>query len=419
MTTQFSFRAGALGQLLTPLVAPQGIRATRAIIDLDAIGANVRALRGAISPTSRLMAVVKADAYGHGAPWVAKAAVDAGAELLGVATVSEGLVLRAHGVETPILILGSIEPDEAAAACQARLEITIASDRVLTAVQNLAASGAVRTPVGIHLKVDTGLRRFGAEPELAIALARRIHGDPRLRFAGVFTHFASADEPSEPFTGEQLLRFERFVAAVQESGAPMPPRHVANSAAILTGRGVDWGIARAGIALYGVPPSNEVGLLSGMRPALSIESRIARLFAIDAGDTVGYNRTYRASVATRGALIPIGYADGYRRSLAGKAWAGLAGERANVLGRISMDQIVIEAPRRLDLKAGDPVQVLGGDPRLAAPSVAEMAEMMDTNAYEVLVSIRQRIPRVIVKDGAVIAVRMHESGDILKTQTTD
>lgn len=381
------------------------VRATRAYVDLDAIATNVRALRGALPESTRLMAVVKADAYGHGAPWVANAALQAGAALLGVATVGEGELLRAHGIEVPIVLLGSIDAGEALAACRAGLEITVAEDRLLDALQETALAASLPTPVSVHLKVDTGLRRYGALPELAVTLAQRISSDPRLRFTGLCTHFASADEPGETFTDEQSEVFARVVAELSGAGIPIPARHVANSAAVLTGKSGDCEIARPGIALYGVPPSNDVRLLPGMLPAMRIESRISRLIPISPGDTVGYNRTFRAAQSTTGALIPIGYADGYRRSLAGKAWVGIAGQRAPLLGRVSMDQIVVAFPPRCAAQVGDSVHVMGGVPEFCAPSIADMAEMMETNTYEVLVGIRQRIPRLYVQNGNVVAVR--------------
>jgi alanine racemase len=384
----------------------RGIRATRATVDLDAIEVNVRLLREALPPTIRLMAVVKADGYGHGAPWIARAALNAGAAMLGVATVGEGQVLRAHGIEAPIVLLGSIDAAEVPAACEAGLEITVAGERLLESVQRAARTHFAASPVSVHLKVDTGLRRYGATASEAAALATRIENDPNLRLASIFTHFASADEPDEPFTAAQLEEFERVVGAVRESGVPIPPLHAANSAGILTRRGTDYEIARAGIALYGVPPSPTVPLLPGMRAGISIESRITRLIDVAPGDTVGYNRTFRASSPVRGALVPIGYADGYRRSLSGRAWLGLAGHRAPVIGRVSMDQIVVAIPDGVHTDVGAPVSIMGGDPSLAAPSIAEMADLMGTNAYEVIVGIRERVPRLFIHRGKIFAARI-------------
>jgi alanine racemase len=383
-----------------------GIRATRATVDLDVIEANVRGLRGALPEATRLMAVVKADGYGHGAPWIARAALNAGAAMLGVATVGEGHVLRAHGIDAPIVLLGSIDAAEVPVACEAGLEITIAGDWLLDSVQRAARAVFAASPVSVHLKVDTGLRRYGATSSEAVALATRIENDPYLRLASIFTHFASADEPDEPFTAAQLEEFERVVDAVRDAGVRVPPLHAANSAGILTKRGTDYGIARAGIALYGVPPSPAVPLLPGMRAAIRIESRVTRLISVAPGDTVGYNRTFRASSPVRGALVPIGYADGYRRSLSGRAWVGIGGQRAPVIGRVSMDQIVVEIPDGVQTDVGDAVIVMGGDPDSAAPSIAEMADLMGTNAYEVIVGVRGRVPRLFVHGGEIVAARI-------------
>ena len=394
-------------RLLTPTAIPDisSTRATRAIIDLDAIKGNVRALRAALPASCKLMAVVKADGYGHGAPWIARAALSSGASLLGVATIAEGRALRAHGIAAPIAVLGSLDASEAARACHAALEITVAEERLLGAVQQAVRSQAHKEPVSVHLKIDTGLRRYGATIETAVALATRIAADPLLRFASVFTHFASADEPSDPFTREQLEEFQRAIAAIDAVGVQVPPRHAANSAGILTGMGTHYDIARPGIALYGVPPSADVGLRPGMRSAMCVESRITRLIPLAPGDTVGYNRTFRATAPMRGALVPIGYADGYRRVLSGRAWVGIDGRRAPVLGRISMDQIVVEVPGDVDTDVGDVVHIFGGGEAAAGPSIVELAELMDTNTYEVVVGLRARVPRVFVENGAVVAIR--------------
>jgi alanine racemase len=382
----------------------RGVRATRAYIDLDAVAGNVRAIRRSLRPATRVMAVVKANAYGHGASRVAAAALDAGAELLGVATVGEGRALRATGIAAPIVLLGAIDPDEVTEALRLGLDVTVAEATLLEAVQEAARRIQLQEPVRIHLKVDTGLRRYGSPPEQARVLSMRIAGDPYLSLAGVCTHFASADEPAESFTDQQL---ERFVAAVEgtvRDGGRLPDRHVANSAGILTGRGCDYEIVRLGIALYGVAPSPEVGLLPGMRPVMRIGSRIARVFALEPGDTVGYNRTFRADRRLRCALVPIGYADGYRRSFSNRSRVGLHGRRARVIGRVSMDQIVIGLPDDVEAKVGDRVEILGGDGADGGPAIDELASIADTNAYEILVGIRERIPRVYLRAGEIVAV---------------
>jgi alanine racemase len=276
-------------------------------------------------------------------------------------------------------------------------------------VQKSARAVHAASPVSVHLKVDTGLRRYGATAPEAVALAIRIASDPSLRFASIFTHFASADDPNEPFTDAQLREFERVVDAIRGAGVHLPPLHVANSAGILTERGTDFGIARAGIALYGVPPSADVPLMPGMRPGIRIESRITHLIALAPGDTVGYNRTFRAGSPMRAALVPIGYADGYRRALSGRAWVGIDGRKGSVIGRVSMDQIVVEIPDGAQAALGDVVTVMGGDPQSGAPSIEDMADLMGTNVYEVIVGIRERVPRIFLRGGMPVAARI--SGD--------
>jgi alanine racemase len=381
-----------------------GIRATRALVDLDAIAGNVRTIRSVLPPTTQIMAVVKADAYGHGATWVAQTALQAGASCLGVATVSEGRALRNADIRHPIVLIGSIDPAEVGEACRTGLEITVTHAPLLDAVQHVAQSSA-DAPVRVHLKIDTGLRRNGALPDEALAIAVRIAGDASLRLAGIYTHFASADEPDERFTEAQVECYARCVAAIAAAGVPLPARHVANSAGILTGRGTDFELVRLGISLYGLPPSTDIRLLPGMHPALSITSRVARIVPLAPGDTVGYNRTFRATRASRGALIPIGYADGYRRSLSSRGWVDLHGRRAPVIGRVSMDQIVVEIPDGSPTALGDPVTIMS-DTDDDAPSVTEMAELMSTNVYEVLVGIRQRVPRVYLREGKLIGARV-------------
>ena len=388
-----------------------GVRSTRAIVDLDAIAANVRALRCLLPPHARLMAVVKADAYGHGAPWVARAALAAGASDLGVASVDEGRILRQHGIVAPTVLLGAIDASEALAACEAGLHITVGEETLLDAVQ-IAARETRQRPVAIHVKVDTGLSRYGASPELAVALASRIVADDNMRLAGISTHFASADQPGEPFTAEQLRRFEETLSRFRGAGIEMPLVHAANSAGILTNQGTTYDMARAGIALYGVRPSADVALAPGMRSAMRLESRVARILPLREGDTVGYNRTFRASSSTVGALVPIGYADGYRRALSGKGWVGIGGRLCHVLGRVSMDQIVVEVPEGAHVKVGDTVHVMNDDPGTGAPGVEEIAALCGTNAYEILVGIGQRVPRIFVESGEVVDRRV-PGGDSL------
>lgn len=380
------------------------IRATRAIVDLDAIAANVQALRSVLTSGCELLAVVKADGYGHGANWVATAALEAGATALGVATVDEGVSLRQAGITAPILLIGAIDLDEVARACGANLQITVGDETLLAAVQRTIYNRE-GTDVVVHVKVDTGLHRYGAAPDIAVELIRRVYNDAGLRLGGVSTHFASADEADDEFSAEQLNVLDRVLKDLAGLGIPRPATHVANSAGTIRGLGADRGVVRAGISLYGVPPSHDVPLLPGMRPALSVVSRITRVMPLSRGDSVGYNRTFRAESDMQAALAPIGYGDGYRRGLAHRSWAGINARHARLLGRVSMDQIVVEIPEGQAVAVGDTVNIISTDGEDAAPTVADLAAMLDTNTYEILVGLRARIPRVYLRAGEVEAVR--------------
>ena len=382
------------------------MRATRAIVDLDVIAGNVTALRQLVAPRTRFLAVVKADAYGHGAPQVAATVLASGASILGVATVSEGVILRRCGIAAPILILGSIDPSDVRPALAAGLEITVAGPDLLDTIEREAASSPL--PVALHVKIDTGLRRYGAQPETAAHLAKRIDRHAHLRLAGISTHFASSDEPDESFTAEQYIIYQRVVTELARDGIVPGCLHVSNSAALITGVGVEQGMVRAGIALYGMPPSDEVSLPTGVRPAMRIESRVARVTPLEPGDTVGYNRKWRADAPMLGVLAPIGYADGYRRGLFGKAWAGVHGQRAPLLGRVSMDQTVFAVPSGVSAHVGDPIHLMGR-PEDGAPTAADLAAMLDTNTYEILVTLRARIPRVYLRGGEVVAEKCMET----------
>jgi alanine racemase len=385
-----------------PPVSDWSGRATRAEIDLDALHDNVRVLRSLLPPGTELMAVVKANAYGHGAPVVAAEVLAAGATRLAVATVGEVAALRRGGIGAPVLILGAIDPAEAPAALRLRAEVTVATEPILEAVAG--AARAFDDPARVHVKVDTGLGRYGAEPAYARVLARRVAADPYLVLAGAYTHFASADEADDAFTRRQDAAFSAWLRLLAEDGVVPEAAHRANSAGSLGGWAGEREIARCGIAVYGVAPSAETLLPAGMRPVLSLRSRVARVFALRTGDTVGYGRTYRCERGESAALVPVGYADGLSRSLSNRGWMNLGGQRAAVLGRISMDQSVVRTPEGCSVHEGDEVVVFGADPSGVAPAVADIAEQTGTIGYEVLTAIGSRVPRVYRRGGEIVAV---------------
>jgi len=377
-------------------------RAAWAEIDLDAIRDNVLALRRAAAP-AEVLAVVKANAYGHGAVPVARAALRAGACGLGVATVDEGVELRRAGVTAPVLVLGSLRPEEAGRAVAHDLALTVSEGGVADAANRHA--GATDREARLHLKVDTGMGRIGASPRDAVRLARRLAGLPHAVLEGCYTHFASADAADLSAASAQLDRFREVLDALDREGVRPRWRHAANSAATLALPASHLDLVRCGIALYGVAPAPHLRGRAALRPAMRVCARIVYHKRVPAGTAIGYGGIYRTSRETTIATLPIGYADGYPR-LAGERGAVLIGDtRAPIAGRISMDQITVDvgdAP----VAMGDAAELWGG--RVPVEDVADAAQ---TIAYEVLARTARRLPRVFLEDGRVRAVQTLLDGD--------
>jgi alanine racemase len=374
-------------------------RATHAEIDLDAVADNVRYFAGVAGPGAGVMAVVKANAYGHGAVMVARAAVTAGASWLAVATVDEGVQLRAAGLVAPILVLAPSHPNEAPSAVRAGLTLTVADLDTAAAV----AAAAREEPASVHVEVDTGLNRFGVDHAAAPDLIARIAALPGLRLGGVYTHFATADEADRSFHDLQQARFGAVLDALDRAGIAVPFVHQDNSAGALTGPGPRVTLIRPGVALYGMSPSADVPAPAGLRPVLALRTRVARLLDLVPGDSVSYGRTFIADRPLRAALVPLGYADGYRRSLSSRGAMLLGGRRAPVLGRVCMDQTVIAIPDGVTAQVGDEVTVIGqqGDSRITADDLAALA---GTIPYEIGTGISTRVPRHYLRAGRTAAI---------------
>lgn len=376
-------------------------RATRAEIDLDAVAHNVDYFRRLVEPRAGVMAVVKANAYGHGAVLVARAAVAAGARWLAVATVDEGVQLRRAGLATPTLVLAPSEPGEAATALAADLTLAVGDEETAAAIARVAEATGRRAAV--HLEVDTGLHRFGVWHEAAVPTALAIAALPALHLEGLYTHFATADEADRAFFATQRDRFHAVVAALRARGLTPPLVHQDNSAAALTDPAPESNLARIGVALYGLSPSGDVPAPPGLRPVLAVRSRVARVFALRPGESVSYGRTFVADRPLRAALVPIGYADGYRRALSNRGEMLLGGRRARVLGRVCMDQTVIAVPEGLDCRPGDGVTVLGGSGG-ARITAEELATLAGTIGYEIATGLGARVPRHYLRGGRAVAI---------------
>ena len=365
-----------------------------------AIEANVRRLADRAGDAA-LCAVVKADGYGHGAVTVARAALAGGASWLAVATIPEALEVAAAadsvGSDAPVLILAETAPglaEGASGECPNRVRFTVAS---VAGVRTLAA--APGPSPAVHLKVDTGMHRMGAVPDELEAMVEALReAGSRLRLEGVWTHFAVADAPNDPFTAEQLRRFDSAIAQLREHGLNTEVVHAANSAGLLAHPDAHRDMVRTGIAIYGVPPSPELDGAIELEPALELVSRVTAVRTVAPGETVSYGRHWRAREATRVATVAIGYADGIRRDSGSAGVEVLVrGYRCPIVGAVTMDQLMVALPPAIADEAtlGDEAVLIGrqGNDEITA---TEVAQRLGTIAYEVLTSISSRVPRVLV-----------------------
>ncbi|MCX2728156.1 alanine racemase [Thermomicrobium sp. 4228-Ro] len=380
--------------------------ALHAAVDLDQLAANARALLRTLPPDVELLAVLKANAYGHGLVPTARAALAGGARWLGVARIEEGLVLRQAGITAPVVVLGPPNAGRLREAIAADITLAVGSLADLLAVRR--AASALGRRARVHLEVDTGMHRFGADPAEAIALARALRSDPALEFEGIYTHFATADAPDCRTLRLQLARFRAVRERLVAEGLHPPVVHQANSAATLRGAIGDPDlpgrrVVRAGIAFYGLTPDPAMSLPAGVRPALQLRARLTRCFTVDAGEGISYGHTYVTDRPTRCGLVPVGYADGLPRALSNRGWFLVHGIRCPIRGRVCMDQTIISLEDVPQAQLGDPVIVLG-DPASGAMTAWEAAELSGTIAYEILTSLAARIPRVYVRGGEPVAL---------------
>lgn len=380
-------------------------RATRAIVDLDAIENNLKVVKSLISPSQALMAVVKANAYGHGAIPVARAALAAGATHLGVAMVDEAIELRLAGIDAPVLVLGPSDESEIEAAIRHRIELAVGDPRFVHAVTACAERLDSTQPVPVHLKVDTGMHRFGVPVLEAVAAARAIAQSSRLRLQGVFTHYARADEVDAAPTRRQAAIFEELLEQLHKLGITPELTHAANSAAILRPIGQPLSLVRLGIAMYGLNPSMEAPVWQGMTPAMTIVSKIVRVIELQPGDEVSYGGAFRATAPCRAALVPIGYADGYPRTLSNVGSMLIEGEPCAVIGRVCMDQTIVQLPDACGAEVNDLVIVTGSVvDRKGVIELDELALRANTINYEIATRITARVPRFYVREGQVVGV---------------
>ncbi|HEY8284225.1 MAG TPA: alanine racemase [Chloroflexota bacterium] len=365
-------------------------RLTRAIVDLERLRANVRAVRAWIGPNVMLMAVIKAGGYGHGAGPVARAALEAGARWLGVACVDEGLALRAEGITAPILVLGHSATAEAPAAIRGDLTLTVGT---VTQCKALAAAAReMASPVRVHLKVDTGMGRFGILPDQIPLVAATLRSAPSIVVEGCFTHLARGEEDPSRATDAQLDRFEETLADLRRRGIDPPLLHAANSGATIIARQAHYAMVRTGLLIYGYRPDPAVAPQLPLSPVMELHSALVRVETLPGGARIGYGHTHTLTQPTRVGLVPIGYADGLPRALSGAGYLAVGGQRAPIIGRVSMDQCSLDLSQVPEAREGDPVCVMGSQGN-AAIWADDLAVWSGTVSYEILCGISLRVPR--------------------------
>ena len=369
---------------------------SRVEIDLGALANNVRRVKALAGRDVGVMAVVKANAYGHGAPRVAEVALRNGADMLAVANLAEALQLRDAGIDAPILTLSYVPPEQISLARDMDLRVTI-YDREL-AGQYLSTFDRDGRKLRGHLKVDTGMHRLGVLPDDAPALARDLQASPLVELEGVYTHFSSADE-DPAYTATQLATFRRVLDEMRADGIAPRLVHAANSPALLDCRDSHFNLARPGVALYGLRPMDDAPNMDGFRPIMRWTTRVAQVKTLPPGSRVGYGHGYTTRREQTLAVLPVGYADGLRRTPRSWREVLIHGQRAPLVGRVSMEKIIVDVSGIPGVGIGDEAVLLGrqGEDEICAD---EIARWLDSNNYEVVCTVAPRVPRSYVGSNA-------------------
>lgn len=364
------------------------LRNAWAEIDLNAVAHNIKEAKMKIVTGTKLCAVVKADAYGHGAVPVAKAALSAGADFLAVALLQEAIELRDADIDAPILILGALQEEyaeETVAYGVSQALFTLASAKALS-----AAAVKLGKKAKVHLAIETGMNRIGILPEHAGEFAAQVMALPGIEIEGVFSHFAMADAKDKAYCREQYAKFQNALFQIRAQGIEIPIKHISNSATISEAPEMQLDMVRQGITLYGLWPSEEVERCLDYQPVMKLKAKVAYIKQIETGETVGYGRTFKAERATKVATLPLGYADGISRLLSNKGYVLIKGQKAPIVGRICMDQFMVDVTDIEKVDIGDEALVFGSE-ELSADQVAAW---IGTISYEVLCAISKRVPRI-------------------------
>lgn len=379
------------------------LRPVWAEIDLDGLAHNIKEVRRITNKEAIVTAVVKANAYGHGSIEAAKVFLENGANRLAVATLSEAVELRRADIDAPILILG-YTPDS-------QHKIAVEND-IIEAIYTLESAeklsqvaGNLNKKAKVHIKVDSGMGRIGFPPvDSSIDKIEKISKLPNLEIEGIFTHFAKADEVDKAYTGKQFKNYKWVIEKLKDKNIQIPIKHVSNSAATIDLPEYNLNMVRGGIMIYGLYPSDEVDKEKvSLKPAMTLKAKISHLKEVPEGTGISYGQIFVTKRKSKIATIPIGYADGFTRLLTSKAEVAIKGKRAPIVGKICMDQCMIDVTDIEDVKVGDEV-VLFGDGTNGVPHIDEVAEKLGTINYEIVCMVGRRVPRVYIKDGKIIKI---------------
>lgn len=367
-------------------------------IDLAALAHNVRQIKSLLSAKTALMAVVKADAYGHGAVTTSQTVLEAGATWLGVATIPEGIELRMAGIKAPILILGATNtPEQLQAIASWQLQPTLCdAKQAVVFSETLAAINADSLPV--HIKLDTGMSRLGPQWEQATEFVQLVHSLPHLRIASIYSHLATAENIDQTVMREQQARFEAAIASIKSTEIPLPPLHLANSAATITDNHLHYNMVRVGLAIYGLYPARHLSNTISLKPALQVKARVTQVKTIPPQTGVSYGHHFVSESELRLAVVGIGYADGVPRRLSNQMTVLIRGQKIRQIGSITMDQLMLDVSSIPDLQVGEIVTLLGQEGKEQI-SADDWADAIDTISWEILCSFKHRLPRVSITSG--------------------
>ncbi len=369
-----------------------------AVIDLDAVCHNINEVKRVIGPEVKVMPVIKADGYGHGAVPIAKELNQIGVDAFAVAILEEGITLRNHGIKQPIVILGYTSEYQYSSLIQYEIEPTVFCFEMAESLSKIAS--ALGKDAKVHIKLDTGMNRIGFKPtKESLEIVKKISKLPNIKIEGIFTHFACADEADKTSAGRQKAEYDKFIRWLFEEGIDIPVKHVSNSASIIDMDDWRMDMVRSGIITYGLYPSNEVAKdILDLKPAMELKTHIVHIKEVEAGEGVSYNHTFITTRKTKIATIPVGYADGYPRVLSSKGRVLIRGQYAPIIGRICMDQFMVDVTDIEGVSVLDDVTLIGtdGDNQI---SVEEVADIAGTINYEIVCGISKRVPRVYIRNG--------------------